>query len=131
MLSDDLKQSYFIYDSFWLALKYPWHVLTMMHNFLKSIKEKKISSTAEISEKALIVGPVVIGENVRIGDFVKIVGPTFIGDNTVVGDYTMIRESQIGEDCLVGSFSEVARSYIGNNVFYIVIILATPFLIMT
>ncbi|MEK7109774.1 MAG: sugar phosphate nucleotidyltransferase [Patescibacteria group bacterium] len=117
MLSDDLKQSYFIYDSFWLALKYPWHVLTMMHNFLMTVKEKRISETAMISEKALIIGPVIIGENVKIGDFVKIVGPTFIGDNTVVGDYTMIRESQIGEDCLVGSFSEVARSYIGNNVF--------------
>jgi len=117
MLSDDLKQSYFIYDSFWFGLKYPWHVLTIMHNFLMTVKEKRISKTAVISEKALIVGPVVIGENVRIGDFVKIVGPTFIGDNTVVGDYTMIRESQIGEDCLVGSFSEVARSYIGNNVF--------------
>lgn len=117
MLSDDLKQSYFIYDSFWLALKYPWHVLTMMHNFLMIVKEKRISETAMISEKALIVGPVIIGKNVKVGDFVKIVGPTFIGDNTVVGDYTMIRESQIGEDCLVGSFSEVARSYIGNNVF--------------
>lgn len=117
MLSDDLKQSYFIYDSFWFGLKYPWHVLSVTHNFLTSIKEKTISQTAEISEKALIVGPVIIGENVRIGDFVKIVGPTFIGDNTVVGDYAMIRESQIGEDCLVGSFSEVARSYIGNNVF--------------
>ncbi|PIU37087.1 nucleotidyl transferase, partial [Candidatus Roizmanbacteria bacterium CG07_land_8_20_14_0_80_34_15] len=66
---------------------------------------------------ALIIGPVVIGENVKIGDFCKIVGPVFIGDNTVVGDYAMIRESQVGEDSLIGGFSEVARSYIGNNVF--------------
>ena len=117
LLSEDIKKSHLIYNSYWYALKYPWHVLSMMHNFLMSIKEKKISQTAEISEKALIVGPVVIGENVKIGDFVKIVGPTFIGDNTVVGDYSMIRESQVGEDSLVGSFSEIARSYIGNNVF--------------
>ena len=89
----------------------------MMRNFLISIKEKNISETAIISEKSLIVGPVIIGENVKIGDFCKIVGPVFIGDNTVVGDYAMIRESQIGEDSLIGSFTEVARSYIGNNVF--------------
>jgi len=117
VLLSDLKKNYLIYDSYWYGLKYPWHVLTMMRNFLISIKEKNISETAIISEKSLIVGPVIIGENVKIGDFCKIVGPVFIGDNTVVGDYAMIRESQIGEDSLIGSFTEVARSYIGNNVF--------------
>ncbi|EKE13672.1 MAG: N-acetylglucosamine-1-phosphate uridyltransferase [uncultured bacterium] len=117
ILSADLKQAHLIYESYWFGLKYPWHVLTMLQNFLRTIDKQKISPSAEISEKALIVGPVIIGENVKVGDFCKIVGPTFIGDNTIVGDYSMIRESQIGEDCLVGSFSEVARSYIGNNVF--------------
>lgn len=117
LLKSDLKQSYFIYQSYWYALKYPWHVLEMMKNFLSAIKESIISPTAEISKNALIVGPVIIGENVRIGDFTKIVGPAYIGNNSIVGDYTMIRETQIGEDCLIGSFSEAARSYIGNNVF--------------
>lgn len=117
ILSINLKQAYLIYDSYWFGLKYPWQVLAMMKNFLTSIKESKISSTATISEKSLIIGPVIIGDNVKIGDFCKIVGPVFIGDNTVVGDYSMVRESQIGEDCLIGSFTEVARSYIGNNVY--------------
>lgn len=117
LLSDDLKQSYILYDSYWYGLKYPWQVLTMMKNFLLKIKGSKISSKAMVSEKALITGPVVIGDNVKIGDFCKIVGPAFIGDNTVIGDYSMVRESQIGEDCLIGSFTEVARSYIANNVF--------------
>ncbi len=117
LLLDDVKQTYLIYDSYWFVLKYPWHVLSMMHNFLMSIKEKTISQTAQVSEKAIIIGPVVIGNNVRIGDFCKIVGPTFIDDNSVIGDYSMVRESQIGQDCLIGSYTEVARSYIGNNVF--------------
>lgn len=116
LLSDDLKQSYFLYDSYWFALKYPWQVLTMMKNFLLTIKKTKISTTAIVSKKAIIVGPVAIGENVKIGDFCKIVGPTFIDDNSVIGDYSLIRESQIGQDCLIGSYAEVARSYIGNNV---------------
>lgn len=117
ILKGDLKQAFLSYDSYWFGLKYPWDVLSMMKNFLSSIKENDISSKTEISGKSLITGPVVIGENVKIGDFSKIVGPAFIGDNTVIGDHTLIRESQIGEDCLIGSFSEVARSYIGNNVF--------------
>jgi len=117
LLSEDLKQSHFFYDSYWHVLKFSWHVLKMMKFFLSTIKKIKIPSSATISEKAVIVGPVIIGDNVKIGDFCKIVGPTFIGNNTVIGDYSMIRESQIGEDSLVGSYSEVARSYIGNNVF--------------
>lgn len=117
LLSDEPKQTYFFYDSYWFGLKYPWQVLMMMKNFLLTIKESKISSTSIISEKAIIVGPVIIGENVKIGDFCKIVGPTFIDNNSVIGDYSMIRESQIDQDCLVGSYTEVARSYIGNNVF--------------
>lgn len=117
LLSNESKQSYFLYDSYWFGLKYPWQVLTMMKNFLLTIKESKIPTTAQISEKALIIGQVVIGDNVKIGDFCKIVGPTFIDDNSVIGDYSMVRESQIGQDCLIGSYTEVARSYIGNNVF--------------
>ena len=117
ILSINLKQAYLIYDSYWFGLKYPWQVLAMMKNFLTSVNKNKISSTATISEKSLIIGPVIIGDNVKIGDFCKIVGPVFIGDNTVIGDYSMVRESQIGEDCLIGSFTEVARSYIGNNVY--------------
>lgn len=117
LLKSSLKQTHFIYQSYWYALKFPWHVLEIMKSFLSTIKESKISPTSEISKNALITGPVIIGENVRIGDFSKIVGPAYIGDNSIVGDYTMIRESQIGEDCLIGSFSEAARSYIGNNVF--------------
>jgi bifunctional UDP-N-acetylglucosamine pyrophosphorylase/glucosamine-1-phosphate N-acetyltransferase len=117
LLKSDIKQSHIVYQSYWYALKFPWHVLEMMKNFLLTIKDSQISKTSEISKNALIIGPVVIGENVKIGDFSKIVGPTYIGDNSIVGDYTMIRETQIGEDCLIGSFSEVTRSYIGNNVF--------------
>ena len=117
LLSNELKQSYFIYDSYWFGLKYPWQVLMMMKNFLLTIKESKISTTAIVSKGAIILGPVVIGDNVKIGDFCKIVGPAFINDNSVIGDYSMVRESQIGQDCLVGSYCEVARSYIGNNVF--------------
>ena len=41
LLSDDLKQSHLLYDSYWYGLKYPWHVLIMMKNFLLNIKESK------------------------------------------------------------------------------------------
>ena len=117
LLSNNLDCVLLSYDSYWQSIKYPWHVLSMMKTFLSKIKENKISKLATISEKAVIIPPVIIGDNVRIGDFSKIVGPVYIGDNTIVGDYALVRESEINEDCLIGSFSEVARSYIGNKVF--------------
>ncbi len=117
LLSDNLDCILFPYDSYWHSIKYPWHVLAMMKTFLSKIKENKISKSVVISKNAIIISPVIIGNNVRIGNFSKIVGPVYIGDNTVVGDYAMVRESEINEDCLIGSFTEVARSYIGNKVF--------------
>ena len=117
LLLSDIDCVLLNYDGYWESIKYPWHVLGMMKTFLSNIKEDKISKSAVISKNALIIPPVIIGDNVKIGDFSKIVGPAYIGDNTVVGDYAMIRESEVNEDCLVGSSTEVARSYIGNKVF--------------
>lgn len=116
LLASHLDRGYFQYDGYWQSLKYPWHVLLMMKILLFGIKKEMIPSSCQISKKAVIVGPVVFGENVKVGDFAKIVGPVYVGDNSIVGDYSLIRESQIGEDCLIGSFCEVARSSIGNRV---------------
>jgi len=117
LLRSDIIRQHITYEGYWHTLKYPWHVLTMLHTLLLNLKEQHISKTAKISKNAEVTGPVFIGEDVRIGDFVKIAGPVYIGDNTIIGDYSLIRDSQIGEDCLIGSFNEVARSYIANKVF--------------
>lgn len=117
LLSTFEDQQYLPYESYWQTIKYPWHVLSMMKLFLSKIKKSQIDQSAVISQYAIINGPVIIEENVRIGDFVKISGPAYIGKNSVISDYSLIRESQIGEDCLIGSYSEIARSYIGNGVF--------------
>lgn len=117
ILSGTVDRSYHVYEGYWNSLKYPWHVLEMMKSMLEKIEDKKIASSAQISKSASIVGNVIIGENVRVGDYAKIVGPAYVGDNSVVSDYSLIRDSHVGEDCLIGSYSEVARSYIGNRVF--------------
>jgi len=117
LVLDESDKSLEIYQGNWTSLKYPWHVLSMMRMFFSSIVKNDIDKTARISEKAIITGPVIIRENVVIGDFAKIVGPVYLGPNTVISDYSMVRDSQIGQDCLIGSYSEVARSYIGNKVF--------------
>lgn len=117
LLSSSLDRELLIYEGYFLGLKYPWHLLEMLKLFLNKIKKTDISPLAKISKKSIIIGPVIIEDNVKIGDYVKITGPAYIGKNSIVGDYSLVRESQIAEDCLVGSYTEVARSYVGNNVF--------------
>jgi len=116
-LKNTKKADYILYNDYWFSLKYPWHVLTMMKYFLNNfVKADKIDQSAKISKKAIIIGPVIIGKNVKIGDFSKIVGPCFVDDGTIIGDYAMVRESQISKNSLIGGYCEVTRSYLGNNV---------------
>lgn len=110
------KSTYITYKDFWYSLKYPWHILSMMEFFLTKIKDNFIGMDSIISKNTILIPPVYIGANVKIGDFAKIVGPAFIGDGTIIADYAFVRNSHIGKNCLIGSSSEVARSYLGNNV---------------
>lgn len=109
------KADYVVYEGYWQALKYPWHVLLMDRLFRSTLKEMVVDPSATVSKTALIQGQVHIGKKCRIGDFVKITGPAYIGDNTIIGDYSMVRESSIGCDVMVGSGCEIARSYLGDG----------------
>lgn len=105
------------YDGVWLTLKYPWQILEMMNYFLSQIKKSKIPKKVFIDKTALIEGPVILEEGVKILEYAKVVGPTYIGKNTIVGNYALVRESMIGDECLIGGYSEVTRSYLGKKVF--------------
>lgn len=110
------KCSYYQYDNDWLTIKYPWHVLPMTQYYLNKYINQNNHNNSQISKSAVIQGPVILGKNVKIGDYAKIVGHSLIGDGTTIADYSLIRQSQIGKNCLIGSYSEIARSYIGDNV---------------
>ncbi len=104
------------YEGYWLTLKYPWHVLSMMSHFLHTLKDNHIGKNVHIAKNAVIIPPVYIADNVKIGDFVKIKGPTYIGESSVIGDHSLVRESHIGRNVLVGGGCEVVRSYVDSNV---------------
>jgi bifunctional UDP-N-acetylglucosamine pyrophosphorylase/glucosamine-1-phosphate N-acetyltransferase len=101
IIKNEDNTGFYPYNDLWQALKYPWHVLSMMEILLK----KKVGNK------------VFIGKNVKLGKYSKIIGPAFIGDNSFIGDYTMIIKSHIGANCVIGGYSEVTRSYLGNGVF--------------
>ena len=97
----------------WQPVKFPWHALDLMADFLTKQK-RRISKRAQIAKTAILEGNVVVEDGARIFDF-AIVRNGWIGKNAVVGNHSLIRNSQISENAVVGSGSEIARSFIGAN----------------
>ena len=110
------------YSGFWQAIKYPWHVLSVMDYFLEHVEDifphgRIGGRPAEVAASATIRGKNIYFEDgVRILDNAVIVGPAYIGKNTVIATNALVRESHIGDNCVIGFGSEIARSYLGNSV---------------
>lgn len=103
------------YQGPWSALKYPWHVLDVMHHFLMQIEGQIIAKTAFIADTARLTGNVFIGENARILAGASVVGPAYIGAGTIVGNNSLVRQAMVLNSCEVGFTTEVARSYVADH----------------
>lgn len=97
------------YNDFWQAVKYPWHALRILDHFLGTIKGTSIAPSAVIHKSAVIEGPVIVEEGVRVLPHATIVGPAYIGPGSVIGNNALIRNSSIGASCVAGFATEVAR----------------------
>jgi UDP-N-acetylglucosamine diphosphorylase / glucose-1-phosphate thymidylyltransferase / UDP-N-acetylgalactosamine diphosphorylase / glucosamine-1-phosphate N-acetyltransferase / galactosamine-1-phosphate N-acetyltransferase len=104
------------YDGRWDALKYPWHVLSIMERFLGEIDGQTISPEAYVSEQAAIVGDVIIEAGAKVFPGAGIVGPAYIGKDTIVGNGALVRHAMVLNNCQVGFTTEVARSYVADGV---------------
>ncbi len=103
------------YSGPWQALKYPWHVLDIMHALLGRIDGQHISPEAKIEDGVLIKGNVVIEKGARVFHGATIAGPAYIGEGAIVGNGSLVRESMIGAGAVVGFATEVARSYMADR----------------
>lgn len=103
------------YQGHWSALKYPWHVLSVMDYFLDQLEGQVIAESAFIAETASVMGNVYIGENARIYPGAAVVGPAYIGAGTIVGNNALVRNSMVLDRCEVGFTTEVARSYVADH----------------
>ena len=106
------------YDGSWNTIKYPWHIFTVVRQFLDR-SSGHISPSASISERAVIEGKVIIDENVRVFENAVLRGPVYIGPNSVIGTNSLVRGySHIGSDCIVGFSTEVKGSYVGDRCWF-------------
>ncbi len=118
MVRDKNKIKVVPYAGFWTAIKYPWHIFTVVRRFLDE-SEGYISPSANISDKAVIEGKVIMSDNVRVFENAVIRGPVYIGPNSVIGNGSLVRDySHIGANCVVGYSTRVKNSYIGDGCWF-------------
>jgi bifunctional UDP-N-acetylglucosamine pyrophosphorylase/glucosamine-1-phosphate N-acetyltransferase len=116
MVKEGTKMKVISYDGPWYTIKYPWNILDVAEYFLNKIEKSEISKSSYISNKAVVVGKVVIEEGVKVLENAVINGPCYIGKNTVIGNNSLVRNfSHIGNNCIVGYSTEIKHSYISNN----------------
>ena len=110
------------YKGEWRAIKYPWHIISLMNHFLETQTKEltkgkpKIDRSAEIAKSAVIEGDVVIEKGVKVLHNAVIKGPAYIGEGTIIANNALVRESMIGKNCVIGYCTEVARSYLNHDV---------------
>ncbi|MGD2247804.1 MAG: sugar phosphate nucleotidyltransferase [Candidatus Methanofastidiosia archaeon] len=121
-LTTMIKEGYTVkpvmYDGFWTAIKYPWHIFNAVHHFLDGA-QSYISESADISEKAVVKGKVIIEDNVKIFEYATIHGPCYLGEGCIIGNNSLVRDnSHIGARTVVGFSTEVKNSYIGADCWF-------------
>ncbi len=104
------------YEGLWQAVKYPWHLLSLLEILLPKNKKPKIHASAKIHRTAVIEGPVSIGRNVKVFAHATVMGPCTIGDDTIIANNALVRGSSVGKRCVIGYNTEIARSVLGDDV---------------
>ncbi len=104
------------YDGIWCAVKYPWHLLSLLPVFLSGIAKQRIHPSASVHPSAVISGPVVIEEGVKVLPNATIVGPCHIGKGSVIANNALVRQSSVHEQCVIGFSSEVKGSILAGHV---------------
>ena len=104
------------YDGPWQAVKYPWHLLSLLPVLLPQTGKPVIHTTAVIHPSAVIEGPVIISEGVRVMAHATVMGPCFIDAHTVIANNALVRGSSVGRNCVIGYNTEIARSVLADDV---------------
>ena len=106
------------YTGMWTAIKYPWHIFSAVRQFLDQ-SSGYISPLAQVSEKAVIKGKVIISDDATVLENAIIKGPVYIGPRSIIGTNSLVREySHIGSDCVVGFSTEIKNSYVGDGCWF-------------
>lgn len=99
---------------FWRDIGYPWDLLDVNRHILELCGGRIIGENCDISSKAVVEGPCIIGNNTVIRN--STVRPySAIGDDCYIGDYCIIKNSIILNRTKIPHHNYVGDSIIGAN----------------
>ncbi len=100
----------------WMDIVYPWDIVRITSYILAEEGiDVRQATTANVHPSAVIVGPVVLGDEAIVGPNTFIDGATSIGDNVVIGAQCVIENSVIGNDVRLGPLSILRNAVIGDG----------------
>jgi len=74
-----------------------------------------MGKNVQVSDRAYVLGPVVIGDGCVIEDGAQIIGPTTICSGTHVGRNALVRDSMVWSGCRLDSGSSIERSIVAEG----------------
>lgn len=113
------------------ALRYPWQILDLHGDLVKTLADQaSVTTAAQLAEGACLVvghgtsilpgvyveGTVVIGKNCKIGPNAYLRGPISIGDNCHIGQAVELKNTIVGDKTNVGHLSYIGDSILANGV---------------
>jgi bifunctional UDP-N-acetylglucosamine pyrophosphorylase/glucosamine-1-phosphate N-acetyltransferase len=118
MIKDGYIMDPVMYDGFWTAVKYPWHIFAAVKYFIDTA-DAYTADSADISEKATIKGKVIIEDDVRVFEYATVNGPAYLGPGCIIGNNSLVRDyAHIGERTVIGFSTEVKNCYIGADCWF-------------
>ena len=113
-------------DGFVFSKEYPWELLPLIKDYVKSLVEKGIPGFTKLKEGVLvgenvkiyptadITGPCIIGNNVEIRPGAFIRGSVIIGDESVVGNSSEFKNCILMRHCQCPHYNYIGDSILGN-----------------
>jgi NDP-sugar pyrophosphorylase family protein len=103
---------------YYVDLDKPWHILEanwrVISHMTAALTESVIPASARIHDGAELAGPVVLGENVEIGNRVVARGPLWVGDGASItngaileGPAVIGRETRVRDYCQIGGHTSL------------------------
>jgi mannose-1-phosphate guanylyltransferase len=82
----------------------------------RSVEEARVHGTATVAPTARLLGPILLGPRVTIGEDATLIGPASIGEDTMIGPGAVVSRSVLWESCVVSHGAFVDRSLIADHV---------------
>jgi len=102
------------FDGLWLDVSYLWDFVSVNEQVIDWFGETR-AETAAVHDSAAVVGPIALGEDVRVRPNATVLPGTSLGDNVEVGANATVSNAVVLPDATIGDGAVVKDCIVGAN----------------